>query len=72
MKTYMPDLIKDHYYEVERQGKVEVVQFKRIKHSTAYFNFMDGDQEPFILTYDLIEDGIFKIKPYTTLNVLMA
>ncbi len=68
----MPDLIEGHYYEISRNNKIEVVKFKKVTHSTAHFNFMDGDEEEFILTYDIIEDGIYKIKHMKELSVLMA
>lgn len=63
---------KDQYYEIERDGKTEIVVFKNHSLSVFHFNFVDGDCGSLDLTWDLLESRIYKIKHLKALSTIMA
>lgn len=63
---------KGRYYEIVRNGKMEVAICVNAGLSTSTFEFLDADQEKLIITQDLIDGGFYKLTYAESVNTLMS
>lgn len=65
-------LINGHYYEISRNGKTELAKFAGKNNYTLLFHFVNSDDEEFVMTWDMIDDGLYSIKHLDVLTSLMT
>lgn len=65
------ELIEGHYYEIGRNNKTELAKFAGYSNYTLLFYFVNSNDEEFIMTWDMIDDGIYTIKHMDVLTALM-
>lgn len=63
---------QDRYYEITRNGKVEMAICIHAHWTASTFEFLDGDHEQIVITQDLLDAGLYKFTYAQSLNTLMT